>query len=218
MPVLPDLSKILVLGTNPYAEVLIDAFEGEGPWEFVGFLENMDRSRCATRPLDLPVYWSDDANHLAGTHKLVSSLHTTLRNSWIDERVRQGFVFQTLAHPAATVSGRTKLGAGVVVEAGCVVAGFCTIGAYTRIGRAVTVGHHTEIGDYSTINPGAILSGNCRIGSQVTIGTGAVIINGLSIGSGAFIAAGSLVSRDVPPRAFCVGSPSRIMRKNYGPK
>ena len=212
------MQNILILGTNPYAEVLVDAFEGAGPWKFVGFLQNMDRDRCARRPLDLPVYWSDDANHLAGTHKLVSSLHTTLRKSWIDERVLQGFAFQTLIHPAATVSSRTKLSAGVVVEAGCVVAGFGTIGAYTRVGRGATVGHHTEIGNYSTINPGVTLSGNCRIGSQVTIGTGAVIIDGLSIGDGAFVAAGSLVTKDIPPKALSAGSPSRVVRKGYGPR
>ena len=157
------MQNILILGTNPYAEVLVDAFEGAGPWKFVGFLENIDRNRCTMRPLGLPILWSDDANHLVGAHKLVSSLHTTLRRSWIDERAVRGFKFQTLVHPAATVSNRTKLGEGVVIEAGCVVAGFGIIDDYTRVGRGATVGHHTEVGKYSTINPGVTLSGNCRI-------------------------------------------------------
>lgn len=54
--------------------------------------------------------------------------------------------------------------------------------------------------------------GNINVGSDVWIGARTLVLAGVNIGDGAVIGAGSLVSRDVPPYAICVGQPARPVR------
>lgn len=211
-------NKVLILGTSEYAEVLVDTFECLDTVEFDGFLENRARSRIGSKLLSFPVYWSDESDHLSKTHLLTTALATTQRKAWIEDRVRAGFDFITLVHPSSSVSKRTTLGTGSIVDAGVVVAGFSKIASHVRIGRRSSIGHHTEIGEFSTIHPGVLISGRCKIGRQVTVGTGAILIEDIVVGDGAFIAAGSVVTRDVIPGALVAGNPGRIVKKNYGPQ
>ncbi|MCI4675902.1 acyltransferase [Candidatus Mycolicibacterium alkanivorans] len=44
-----------------------------------------------------------------------------------------------------------------------------------------------------------------------TLGAGVVVVCGISIGEHAFAGAGSVLTRDVPPYAFVVGNPGRII-------
>jgi maltose O-acetyltransferase len=55
-----------------------------------------------------------------------------------------------------------------------------------------------------------------RIEDDVWIGARAIILPGLRIGKGAIIGAGSVVTRDVPPYAICVGNPARVLKYRNG--
>lgn len=211
-------TPVLVLGTRPYTEVLIDMFEGLPGIRFSGSVENQDRARCGETLAGLPIHWFQDIDALAESHLLTCALATTHRAGWIADMAGRGFGFARLVHPSSVVSRRTELGEGAIVDAGCVVAGFTRIGPHVRIGRRASIGHHGEIGPFTTIHPGAILSGNCRIGASVTLGTGAVVIDGITIGEGAVVAAGAVVNRDVAPRALVAGNPAVEKRTDYGPR
>jgi maltose O-acetyltransferase len=50
------------------------------------------------------------------------------------------------------------------------------------------------------------------IGNRVWIGAGVIVCPGVSIGDEAVIGAGSVVTRDVPPRAFAAGNPCRVIK------
>ena len=213
-----QIQPIFVLGTTPYAGVLIDMFECLDNIRFTGCIENRERDRCGQTLAGLPILWYQDITEHRQTHQLICALATTHRVGWIENMLSFGFKFATLVHPSSVVSKRTNLGAGVLVDAGCVIAGYSSLAPHTRIGRRVSLGHHTTIGMYSTIHPGAIISGNCTIGEKVIIGTGAVIIDGITIGAGAVIAAGSVVTKNVSANAMVAGNPALLKRENYGPK
>ena len=55
-----------------------------------------------------------------------------------------------------------------------------------------------------------------RIEDDVWIGARAIILPGLKIGRGAIIGAGSVVTKDVPPYAICVGNPARVIKYRNG--
>lgn len=60
-----------------------------------------------------------------------------------------------------------------------------------------------------------IESGYVEVGNDVWIGNGVIILSSVKIGDGAIIGAGSVVTRDIPPYAVCVGVPSKIIRYRF---
>jgi acetyltransferase-like isoleucine patch superfamily enzyme len=50
------------------------------------------------------------------------------------------------------------------------------------------------------------------IGANCYIGTGAILIGPLTLGDEAVVGAGSVVTRDVPARAFVGGAPAKLVR------
>jgi sugar O-acyltransferase (sialic acid O-acetyltransferase NeuD family) len=209
------MTPLLVMGTTPYVSVFIDSFETISSMRFAGCIENIDRTRCADRIMDLPIHWHEDIDGLADTHALICALATPARASWVRQMEARGFGFARLIHPGSIMSRRTEFGSGASLDAGAVIAGFSTIGSHVRIGRRASIGHHTTIGSFSTIHPGATISGNCKIGSQVTVGTGAVIIDGIEIGDGAVVAAGAVVIRPVTAGSMVAGNPAIEKRPGH---
>ena len=69
-----------------------------------------------------------------------------------------------------------------------------------------------QIGD-STRRAGQGTSNSIVVGNGVWIGYGCIILPGVRIGDGSIIGAGSLVNKNIPNNAICVGSPARIIRK-----
>lgn len=92
------------------------------------------------------------------------------------------------------------------------------IGAYCSIGQETTfvLGGEHQIDRMSTypfdkriINrkiPESRRKGNIVIEDDVWIGYGATIMSGVHIGQGAIIGAKSIITKDVPPYAVCVGA------------
>jgi sugar O-acyltransferase (sialic acid O-acetyltransferase NeuD family) len=205
---------LLILGTRPYALVFADAFSEVSDYRVVGFVENLDRARCRETLEGLPIHWIDEIAAYAGTHAVICSLSTTLRDRFIEPVKRMGFAFATLVHPTAHVSRKSTLGEGVSIGVGSIVAGYTSVGAYVQVNRGATIGHHTVVEDYATLQPGVQLAGNCRIGRQTYLGIGAVIVDGVSIGRQSVIGAGAVVTDNLPDRVLAMGVPARVVREN----
>lgn len=50
------------------------------------------------------------------------------------------------------------------------------------------------------------------IGDDVWIGSNSVVLPGVRIGNGAVIGAGSVVTKNIPENAICVGNPARVIK------
>ena len=204
---------ILILGTRTFAEHVADVIDETPGYRVAGFVENMDRDRCATPLLGLPVYWIDDIAPLARTHAAVCALSTTLRSRFTDQAAALGMPFATVIHPSAHVSRKSTVGEGSIVSVGAIIAAYTHIGRHVIVSRGAGIGHHTVIGDYVTIQPGANVAGACHIGQAAYIGIGATVIDKLTIGEHSTVGAGAVVVRDVPPHVTVVGVPPRIIKR-----
>ena len=97
----------------------------------------------------------------------------------------------------------------------------CMIPYDLKVGKDVMMGPYVVIvGDsheFSRIDIPMRLQGlkkyrPVRIEDDVWIGARTIILPGLTIGKGAIIGAGSVVTKDVPPYAICVGNPARVIK------
>lgn len=205
---------LLILGTGPFAVEIADLASEIPGVTVAGFVENLDRARCA-QPLDgRPVHWIDELGPRVATHQFVCGLGTTHRSRFTEQVAALGGEFATLVHPSARVSARSTLGPGTILNVGVIIASHTRLGAHVSVNRGATIGHHTQIDDFTTVGPGVNLAGSCHVGRAVYVGIGATIIDHKVIGAQSVVGAGAVVTEDVPERVLVVGVPAKIVKRD----
>jgi sugar O-acyltransferase (sialic acid O-acetyltransferase NeuD family) len=208
---------MVVLGAGGFAVEVADLAADAG-FDVVGFVEGLDRERCA-EPLDgLPVHWIDDLPQLARGHVAVCGVGAPEgRRRLVAAADACGLRFEHVVHPAAHVSLRAELGEGTVVSPGAVIAARATLGRHVLVNRGAMVGHHTTVGAFTSLMTGANIAGTTVVGEGVYVGMGALVLNGLTVGREATIAAGAVVTRDVESSIQVRGLPARpVLREATG--
>lgn len=109
-------------------------------------------------------------------------------------------------------------GATLTVGDGVFLNGGVSIEAWhdVRIGNNVLMAPFSSVidDDRHELEPGVPLyKGPTIIGDDVWLGRNVVILPGVTVGSGSVIGANSVVTRDILPNSFAVGSPARVVRK-----
>ena len=206
--------KILIMGTRTLSVEIADVISEIPGVEVCGFIENLHPEKSEEKLENLTIYWIDEINRLAESHKAISGLATTHRKRFVEQVAERGFSFATLLHPSARISKNSSIGEGTFVSSGVIIATHTHIGRHDIINRGVLIGHHTSIGDYVTINPGANIAGACNIGNGSFIGMGAIILDHLTVGSNSIIGAGSVVTKDVPDNVQVMGIPAKTVKEN----
>jgi sugar O-acyltransferase, sialic acid O-acetyltransferase NeuD family len=206
--------NLLVCGTRTLAEEVADLAADVPGFRVAGFVENMDRERCASPLRGLPVIWWEELPSYAADYCAVVALATTQRSRFTEQVEAAHVPFATVIHPAAHVSPSTTLGEGCIVSAGAIIAAHSELGRHVFVNRGALIGHHTVIGHHVSIMPGANIAGLVRIGEQTYVGMGAIVLDRVSIGDHCLIAAGALVNKDAPPRTQLMGLPAMIVKHN----
>jgi acetyltransferase EpsM len=209
-----DLRRpVLILGSYAFAEEVDDLISEAAEWQAVGFVENLDRSRCRNKLNGKTIFWVDDLGTVGRGHHLICAIGTTKRQSYIEQVEPFGLPFATVVHPSARISQTSHIGIGTIVSVGAIVAAQSKIGSHTILNRGVMIGHHTQVGSCVTVSPGANIAGKCVIEDGCYVAMGAIVLDGRRVGRGSVIAAGSLVTRDVPENVLVMGSPARISKE-----
>lgn len=204
---------LLVLGTSQFAPEVADLAADAG-FEVTGFVENLERDKCAEGFDGRPVRWIDDCESLTATHLAVCGLGTTRRSVFTEQAAAVGFRFATIIHPSAHVSRASTIGEGSIVGVNVVVGSHSEIGCHVLLNRGSMVGHHTRIGDHVSVLPGANIAGACVVGRAAYIAMGSIVIDHLSIGAESVVGAGAVVVEDVPPNVQVAGIPARIVKRD----
>jgi acetyltransferase EpsM len=195
---------LLFLGDGPFAIEALDIAEAAG-----GFAQ---RPVSGSTLAGLPIFWIDDVPCGPGECEIVCAIVTTRRRAFIEHMRGRGYRFASLIHPSSSVSKRSRIRDGCILNAGVVVASNADIGEYTVVNRGALIGHDNRIGKCCTVGPGANIAGNVEIGDGTFVGQGAVIRERVKIGPDAVIAAGAVVLQDVRANDMVAGVPARVVR------
>ncbi len=120
--------------------------------------------------------------------------------------------FETIIHPAASVSQWANIGRGTVVFQNAVVTSNVNIGRHVMILPNSIISHDDVIGDFTCIAGGASISGNVNIGESCYVGANASIKEGIEIGKRCLIGMGSVVLEHVTENSVMVGNPAKFLR------
>ncbi len=213
----PGLKPLIVIGAGSFPEIVgvIRDLNRRAPSYSVDGILDDNPSLWGTEVEGTPILGPlvtakehDDALFIMG----IGSHRSRLERCAIIERVGMPSTrYATLVHPGAIVYDSATLGRGCVLYPGVVVFANSTIGDH------VLVLAHSVIGVRNSVCEGALITSHVSTTAGVTIGhyahlgTGCCIAEGLKIGAGAQVCMGSVVLRDVPPGAVCLGNPARVI-------
>lgn len=137
------------------------------------------------------------------------------------------------------ISLKCKLGINITIHKHTSVDAYSEIGSYTYIGKncnitKTSIGRYCSIANNVSIGQGEhnlnqistnsifyekgyefLTRKSCVIENDVWIGTDVVILRGVTIGTGAVIGANAVVTKDVPPFAVVVGTPSKVIKYRF---
>lgn len=130
----------------------------------------------------------------------------------IGERVR---IYSHFARTvlAASDGGRLEIGDRTAINYGTDISATGLV----QIGADCLIGTHCSIIDNDYHRPQQRAqrpdAQPVRIGNQVWLGNRVIVLPGVTIGDGAVVAAGSVVTGNIPPGAFAIGNPARVLRR-----
>jgi len=217
------MDKIFIVGTGQQSNVVHYNIVCQHKYTIVGFLD-IDRDKWGLKHLgstilegyndfdelylkNLRIKYSIDKFFLAiGNMKLRKSLYEFFINN--------GWSSVNIIHPDAVISPYTKIGNGVLIEAGCLITPNPFVGNNVVINTGSQVNHDNYISDHVYISSGVILSGGVSIGENTLLDDGVIVTLGKKIGSNCIIGAGSVVTKNIPDNVIAYGNPCKIIRIN----
>lgn len=192
------MRRIAVFGAGGHGKVVADAIQRNATLDLACVVD--DKPLAGATILGQPVAGGRDAllarrGEIDGVIVAIGDNRTRMEVAgWLQA---QGFILQSVVHPAAVVAPSASIGAGVLVMPGAVVNAEARIGANAIINTGAIVEHDCVVGDGVHVAPGAVLCGGATVGACSLVGAGAVVLPGAKVGPAQLVKAGSVAVRNV---------------------
>lgn len=214
------MQPLLIAGAGGFGRETAEAVGAlnleEARWELLGFLDD-DPALQGRSVGDLPVLGPCELIHEHRQAALVvtvgSPANRGVRRAVVERLGLPAERYATIVHPAASLGGSVRVGAGSVVLAGTVATADVSIGSHVAVMPHVTLTHDDVIGDFASLASGVALAGTVSVGEGAYLGGGVLVRENLSVGAGALVGMGSLVLEDVPAGETWVGAPARPLTR-----
>lgn len=186
------MGQLIILGVGTMAQEVTDLIREIGQDEVIGYCSNVEKD-IGKSLFGKPVYWVDEMPRFLDKVKVVRAIFSPLCYPFVKEVENMGFEFATIIHPSASISKKSIISPGVVINR-LVAVGFASfIGKHCLINRGCTIGHHVQLEEGVTLGPGVNIAGKVQVGPRTLIGMGSNIIQNLIIQNDLRIKAGSLI-------------------------
>jgi sugar O-acyltransferase (sialic acid O-acetyltransferase NeuD family) len=211
------MKKVILLGGGGHAKCVIDAMRLLRILEPAGVLDLA--SRKGDTVLGVKITGSDadlPALYKRGLRLAFVALGSTgdpaRRIALWELAEKAGFKFPSVIHPSAMVSDHARLGQGTYIGPGAIVNAGAAIGDGCIVNSGAIVEHDCRLGNFVHVAPGVVLSAGVTVGDRSHIGTGTCTAHYLTIGEDTVVGAGSVVVKDLPAKAVCLGSPAKKIK------
>jgi len=144
---------------------------------------------------------------------IIAIADSQIRKKIVEKLGREKISFQTIIHPNVVYSKSSKIGNGVIIQAGGIITINVKIGNHVHVNMGTTIAHDSVIQDFVTMAPGVHVNGETVIEEGVFIGSGAVLQQKLKIGKWAKIGAGTVLRTNAEEHSTYVGIPGKLKIK-----
>jgi len=121
--------------------------------------------------------------------------------------------YATVVHPSAVVSGKAKLGHGVVLMPLTLVSPNAVVGNHSQMYAQSFIGHDSAMDEMVFVANNASIGGRVHIEDGAHIGSNCSIVERITLGKYCIVGLGSVVLKSVEPFEKVVGNPARSIGK-----
>ncbi len=196
----------VVLGAGGHARSVVDVLERAGHTVVAV------TGQTAGQPWHVDVLADDDAAlsliERDGLHACVAVGSNAARARLVADLVARGVSAPPVVASTATVSPRSRLGAGTVVLEHAHVGPAAVLGDGVIVNTAAVVEHDCAVGHAAHVAPGAVLLGAASVGEATLVGSGARVLPGVAVGARVTVGSGAVVMAPVADGQTVVGVPA----------
>ena len=103
-----------------------------------------------------------------------------------------------------------RVGSSVCIDRG-LFGDFSLVGPYTTIDNLVHAAHSVRTGMNCSLTACSEMSGAAVLGDGVWLAPNVSVNQGLTVGDHCYVGTGAVVTKNLPPYSFALGSPARVM-------
>lgn len=196
--------KLVIVGDSAFAEVALEYFDADSPYEVVAFAVESAYLKQATLygrpvvPLESLVQFYPPETHdvyVAIVYSQLNRLRTRLARQAKDN----GYRLASYVSSHAFIWHNVSVGEHCFIFEDNTVQPFVTVGNNVVLWSGNHIGHHTRIRDNCFISSHVVISGFCDIGENTFMGVNSTVANNVTIGHDNWIGPGIAIMKDTPP-------------------
>jgi len=208
------MSKLIIIGTGPFAEIAKIYFEEYTNFIVEGFACHLEYKK-SDEVFDCPLYDVNKLKYLFDPNEFhifvaigMREMNKVRQKIYEDLR-KQKFQFATFIHPDVKIWKSNNIGQNVFIFEKNTIQPFVTISDNTILWSGNHIGHHSKIGSHCFLTSHVVVSGLCSVGDNVFIGVNAALHDNITVGNNCFIGPGSIVSRSTKDCEAYIHEPTR---------
>lgn len=212
------IEDIVVYGTGGTSRDILEALEAINDdvpsWNLLGFLDD-DQHLQGSEVMEYPVLGGGGllASESSFRNCKVAIGIANDRNLLVRKTIRERLRlpddrFPVVVHPSASVSPRSKVGAGSVLLSGAFCASLAVLGKHVLVLQNSVISHDVSIGSFVSIASNVGTGGNVQVGEGAYLGLGSVLLPHVKVGRQSRVGMGAVVIRNVPDFTTVVGNPA----------
>lgn len=206
--------KIVIFGTNDFAELAHYYLTNDSQYEVAGFCLSKEYIGESRSFKDLPIFALEEITELCPASNFSflvpmapSKMNQTRKDIYM--RIKKlGYEFISYISSKATVL--TK-----VIGENCFILEGNTIQPFVKVGNNVVmwsgnhIGHHSTIADHVFFTSHVVLSGHCEVGEQSFFGVNSTIRDQVKIAPGTLLAMSGVLTSNTEEWSVYKGFPAK---------
>lgn len=212
------MEKIIIIGTEGHAKVIIDAIELANEYSIIGLIDDfktLNETTCNYKVIGK----IQDLKSLMAAYKVKNIFiaigdnygRNLVYNKLISLDVHLNFI--TVIHPNTIIAKEVQLGKGIYIAPGVIVNGGAIILDFAILNTNAVMEHDCVLGRFSSLGPMAIMAGGAKIGDNTAIGLNACVLEKREVGTNCIIGAGALVNKNIGNNKLAYGVPCKVIRE-----